>query len=97
MPLLAACETGQQAQVNGPQRYEYAEVKRRVKQLPRGATTIEVLVALGSPAEQRADHWIYLPERTGLIIPAEYLRVNFRGSRYYSHEFKPVILGEQVR
>ncbi|MHC5005109.1 MAG: hypothetical protein ACYTJ0_18540 [Planctomycetota bacterium] len=91
---LAGCASGQQQ--GSAQKYDYADVKRRVRDIPVGATTIQVMVALGSPHEQRGAIWIYRPGRTGLLVPSEYLQVNFRSGRYMSHEVKPVILGEQL-
>lgn len=93
--VLLGCQSGQPS--NSPQKYDYAEVKRRLKRLPQGSTAIDVMATLGSPAQQSREAWIYMPDRTGLIIPAEYLRVNFVRGRYASHDFKAVVLGERMK
>jgi outer membrane protein assembly factor BamE (lipoprotein component of BamABCDE complex) len=77
------------------QKYEFKEVKRRVKELRPGMTRTEVLIALGSPAEVRGDTWVYLPDETGYIIPTELLEVRFRGAGYVAHEFKAVVFGRR--
>jgi hypothetical protein len=78
------------------QKYDYGEVKRRLKELEPGTTQVEVLIKLGSPAERQRDNWIYLPSRLGLLLPAESLIVRFESGRYASHVFRPVILGERI-
>jgi hypothetical protein len=75
------------------QRYDYETVKRRVKCLKRGASRIEVLIELGSPAEKHGDMWVYLSGRPAFIVPAELLKVHFKNNRYVSYAFKPIVLG----
>jgi hypothetical protein len=95
--LGMACGCQSQPESTHPsQRYELGEVKRRLNDLQPGATRMEVLLALGSPAERRPDAWIYLPSRSGLIVPADALVIHFRGGLYSKHEFRPIILGEQI-
>lgn len=79
------------------QRYELAEVEEKLDQLRSGMGKIDVLLLLGSPAIEEPDHWIYLPSRTGTIIPAEAVRVDFQGQRYMGWKKQPIILGERVK
>jgi hypothetical protein len=56
----------------------------------------EVLLQLGSPAARGADYWEYYPSRSGLLVPAEALRVRFRGDRYVGKSSVPIVLGEEL-
>ncbi len=80
----------------GNQRYPYDDVKRRLKSLQKGATKAQVYIALGAPAKIEGSDWLYLPERSGLIFPAEALKVRFEYGRYVSHSFQPIVLGERL-
>ncbi|NUQ50624.1 MAG: 50S ribosomal protein L3, partial [Phycisphaerae bacterium] len=81
---------------NPYQRYAYDEVKQRLRSLRPGMPRYEVLVRLGSPAENRGDTWLYLPEEPRFLIPGDFLEVKFDGDFYVSHRFRPIVLGEKV-
>ena len=80
----------------GNQRYTFSEVKRRTANLIPGMSRRDVLIRLGSPAHRAGDDWVYLPERPGVILPAEALRVRFERGRYTNHAYEPIILGERL-
>jgi len=82
----------------GEQRFKYDEVKKRAKGLEEGMTRLQVLLALGSPAEKSEDGavWIYLPERPGILIPADALRLEFQGDYLKSHGYRPILLGQEL-
>lgn len=99
--LLCGChtesvETETYAGQPANQKYDFDEVKKRAKQLKPGMTGYNVLILLGSPAKKEGDAWVYLPSRTGAILPAEALQVNFERGRYVSHKFQPIIGAERV-
>jgi outer membrane protein assembly factor BamE (lipoprotein component of BamABCDE complex) len=77
------------------QKYEFKEIKSRVKGLRPGMLKSEVFIHLGSPAEDHGATWVYLPDETGYILPTELLEVRFERNRYVSHEFKAVIFGRR--
>jgi outer membrane protein assembly factor BamE (lipoprotein component of BamABCDE complex) len=98
---LAGCRTESvETEVAGGkppyQRFAFDEVKERAKELRPGMSKTGVLLLLGSPARREADSWIYLPSRPGTLLPAEALEVEFRGDRYETHTFQPVIAGERI-
>jgi len=98
---LAGCRTESvETEVAGGkppyQRFAFDEVKERAKELRPGMSKTGVLLLLGSPARREADSWIYLPSRPGTLLPAEALEVEFRGDRYETHTFQPVIVGERI-
>jgi len=78
------------------QRYPLSEVEDRLDELRPGMAKVEVLLVLGSPAIEEPDHWIYLPSRTGTVIPAEAIRVDFRSGTYTGWKKQPIIFGERV-
>lgn len=80
----------------GDQRYTYQDVKGRASELVPGMSRRDVLVLLGSPAHRAGDDWVYLPERSGLLLPADAMRVRFQRGRYTEHQFEPIILGERL-
>ncbi len=99
--LASACvntdpNTGE-AMPRGSQRYEFSEVKRNAEDLKVGMTKMQVLFLLGSPAEQsgKKDVWVYLPERYGILVPAQALRLKFRDQILEEFGFRPIILGER--
>jgi len=78
------------------QKYEYGAVKQRLPQLRKGMTHLDVMIRLGSPAHESDAVWVYLPNRPGVILPSEALKVRFENGRYVKHSFQPVILGERL-
>ncbi len=78
------------------QKYELADVQRRVKQLEPGMSRLQVLATLGSPAVREYDYWDYMPDHSGLVIPARKLRVEFDRGRYIGHRMIPIVLGEDI-
>lgn len=79
----------------GSQRYEFEEVTRNADDLKEGMSTFEVLMLLGSPAEQskHGDVWIYLPERPAVIVPGRALRLQFRNGKLVDHGYHAIVLG----
>lgn len=74
----------------GNQKYTYSDVKQRAKRLQPGMTRIQVMVLLGSPAKEKADEWIYLPD---VSLPlGEALHVYFDRGVLVKHSFKPIII-----
>ncbi len=78
------------------QQHDFDEVKKRAKQLKVGMRSVDVLILLGSPAKKETNAWVYLPSRTGAIIPAEALQVNFERGRYVSHVYQPIVGAERI-
>jgi outer membrane protein assembly factor BamE (lipoprotein component of BamABCDE complex) len=79
------------------QKYDLDEVKRRAKDLQPGMAKLDVLLRLGSPAIRENTRWVYLPSRTGTIIPADALEVRFdTGGRFVETKWQPVIGGERI-
>ena len=72
-------------------------VRERAKRLQPGMPMMEVMILLGSPAIQNRNTWVYMPERSGLIIPADALQVSFNRGVYVSHRFQAVVLGERIQ
>ncbi|MEO0652214.1 MAG: outer membrane protein assembly factor BamE [Planctomycetota bacterium] len=100
--VLAACVTVD-AQTNEPipregQRYPFEKVQELAEDLERGMPKLEVLFLLGSPAEEseRGDQWIYLPERTGIIIPARALKLEFEDGRLETWAYHAIVLGQRL-
>ena len=40
--------------------------------------------------------WLYLPERPGILIPANALRLEFQGDYLKSHGYRPIVLGQEL-
>lgn len=80
----------------GDQRFEFETVTHRAKDLEMGMTKMEVLLLLGSPAEEShaGDVWVYLPERPAVLIPGRALRLEFDDARLVDHGYRPIVLGE---
>lgn len=78
------------------QKYDMEYVRGQLDRLQPGMGKAEVVILLGSPAEEQASKWIYRPNRSALIVPAEALVVRFEQGRYVSHRFEPIILGERL-
>jgi len=85
LPLLPACSTGTTLEGNTDpallsQKYTYAEVGRRVRDLEPGTSAIEARSYLGSPALVDGPVWVYRNE----TLPAQTIEVRFEGGRYRS-------------
>jgi outer membrane protein assembly factor BamE (lipoprotein component of BamABCDE complex) len=99
---LAACvkmdpKTGE-ALPRGEQRFKFEHVMERSEDLEEGMSKVQVLLLLGSPAEMSShgEVWLYLPERTGFLIPALALRLKFQGDYLSEHGRVPIVLGETL-
>ena len=79
----------------GNQKYEYSYVSEHAKQLRKGMNKLEVLMLLGSAAEQSkdGDTWIYLPERPAVLIPASALKLTFGPEGLADWGSHPIVLG----
>lgn len=97
--LLAACTSVEEETYAGKPRLQYYEldqVEQRLPQLQEGMSKGQVLLILGSPAIEKPGYWDYYPSRTGTIIPASAIRVNFTDNRYTGWKRQPIILGEKL-
>lgn len=88
-------DTGEAIPPEG-QRFNLDEIKTRLPQLRSGMSRTQVLLILGSPAEQRDDAWIYRPARSGIFVPARALVVRFHDRLYTEHVYQPILLGGRV-
>ena len=84
------------SQAHPAQRYTLDAVRARLDRLRPGMQKFEVMIALGSPAQQTNSQWVYLPERTGLLIPSSALVIDFERGLYISHRFQSIVLGERM-
>ncbi len=82
----------------GNQRYPWEKVQELAKRLKDGMTKDQVLILMGSPAEVDSadDQWIYLPERYGILIPAQALRLQFKDRLLVEHGYRSIVLGAQL-
>jgi len=82
----------------GEQRYPWDKVKQLAKSLEDGMTKSQVLYLMGSPAEKSEDgsQWVYLPERYGILIPAEALHLRFENAKLVEHGYRPIVLGTKL-
>ncbi len=82
----------------GNQRYPWERVKEFAKQLQNDMTKTQVLLLMGSPAEvdKEDNQWIYLPERYGILIPAQALQLEFRGDVLADFGYRPIVLGTKL-
>lgn len=82
----------------GNQRHPWDKVKELAKGLKKGMTKSQVMMLMGSPAEvdKAEDQWIYLPERYGILIPAEALRLEFKDLVLADFGYRPIVLGAQL-
>ena len=82
----------------GNQRYPFERVEKAAERLVVGMTKTEVLLLLGSPAEkdEKDEIWVYLPERYGILIPAQALRLEFRDRVLTEHGYRPIVLGARL-
>jgi outer membrane protein assembly factor BamE (lipoprotein component of BamABCDE complex) len=90
-------ETGEMIP-RGKQRYPWDKVTELAKQLQKGMSKPQVLVLMGSPAEidKEDNHWIYLPERYGILIPARALRLEFNDQVLVDFGYRAIVLGAQL-
>lgn len=82
----------------GNQRYPWDKVTELAKQLKDGMNKDQVLMLMGSPAEvdKEEDQWVYLPERYGILIPAQALHLQFKDRTLVKHGYRPIVLGAQL-
>lgn len=82
----------------GNQRYPWDKVKELAKGLKKGMTKAQVMMQMGTPAEIDKDEnqWIYLPERYGILIPTEALRLEFKDLVLEDFGYRPIVLGAQM-
>jgi outer membrane protein assembly factor BamE (lipoprotein component of BamABCDE complex) len=90
-------ETGEMVP-RGNQRYPWDKVQELAKKLQKGMNKQQVLFLMGSPAEvDEADNqWIYLPERYGILIPAQALRLEFKEQVLADFGYRAIVLGAQL-
>ncbi|MDG1490864.1 MAG: hypothetical protein P8R43_03165 [Planctomycetota bacterium] len=82
----------------GDQRYKFSTVKEYSKDLKQGMTKLQVLSTVGSPAEksERGDVWVYLPERSAILIPSKALKLHFEDNALTEFGFHAIVLGAQL-
>ena len=82
----------------GNQRYPWDKVVELAKRLEKGMSKPQVLTLMGSPAEMDPEDnlWIYLPERYAILIPAQALRLEFKGQVLEDFGYRPIVLGAQL-
>ena len=80
----------------GDQRFALKEVQSRLPRLRIGMTRTDVLLTLGSPAEETADAWVYRPSRKGFFLPAKALVVKFQDRQYIGYEYQPIVFGARL-
>lgn len=82
----------------GNQRYPWDKVKELAKDLKKGMTKAQVMMLMGTPAEvdKEDNQWIYLPERYGILIPAEALQLEFKQLELVDFGYRPIVLGAQL-
>ena len=82
----------------GDQRYKFSTVKEYSKDLQQGMTKLQVLSTVGSPAEksERGDVWVYLPERSAILIPSKALKLHFEDNALTEYGFHAIVLGAQL-
>lgn len=82
----------------GDQRYKFSTVKDYAKNLQLGMTKLQVLSTVGSPAEksERGDVWVYLPERSAVLVPSKALKLHFADNTLTEFEYHAIVLGAQL-
>ena len=97
--LLAGCvnvdpQTGKTIP-QGKQKNEFAKVEQLAERVQDGMTKPEVLMLLGSPAQSRDKGrvWIYLPERSPILIPSRSLQMVFEGNTLVKHGYRAIVFG----
>jgi outer membrane protein assembly factor BamE (lipoprotein component of BamABCDE complex) len=90
-------ETGEMVP-RGKQRYPWDKVKKLAEHLQDGMRKADVILLMGSPAEmdEKGDEWVYLPERYGILVPAEALELNFKDGVLVEHGYHPIVLGARL-
>ncbi len=90
-------ETGEMIP-RGNQRYPWDKVVELEKKLQKGMSKPQVLLLMGSPAEIDAEEnqWIYLPERYGILIPAQALRLEFKEQVLVDYGYRAIVLGARM-
>ena len=79
----------------GNQKYPYSKVTDSAQQLRKGMSKLDVLLLLGSAAEQSegGDTWLYLPERPAVLVPASALKLEFGPEGLADWGYHPIVLG----
>jgi outer membrane protein assembly factor BamE (lipoprotein component of BamABCDE complex) len=80
----------------GNQKYYYEQVTENAKQLHKGMSKLDVLLLLGSAAEESkdGDTWVYLPERPAVLVPASALKLQFGPDGGLADwGYHPIVLG----
>lgn len=82
----------------GNQRYPWDKVKELAKQLKKGMSKSQVLLTMGTAAEtdDKEGIWVYLPERYGILVPAEALRLEFKDGILADFGYRPIVLGARL-
>jgi len=82
----------------GDQRYKFETVKNYAENLETGMTKLQVLAAVGSPAEksEKGDKWVYLPERPAVLIPSKALWLDFVDNRLTEFGYRAIVLGQKL-
>jgi outer membrane protein assembly factor BamE (lipoprotein component of BamABCDE complex) len=82
----------------GKQRYPWDKVQELEKRLVDGMGKQQVLLLMGSPAEidETGDEWVYLPERYGILVPAQALRLDFKDGLLVEHGYRAIVLGTRL-
>ena len=82
----------------GNQRYPWDKVVELAKNLKVGMTKPQVLLLMGSPAEMDPEDnlWIYLPERYGILIPAQALRLEYKDNMLTDFGYRTIVLGQRL-
>ena len=100
--VLAGCvqvdpETGKTIPRQG-QKYKFSDVQKNAENLKQGMTKFDVLMLLGSPAKEveNGNVWVYLPERTGTVVPSKSLRLEFNNNLLVKHGYSAIVLGQEL-
>jgi outer membrane protein assembly factor BamE (lipoprotein component of BamABCDE complex) len=82
----------------GNQRYPWDKVVELAKGLQKGMSKPQVLMQMGSPAEIDTDDnlWIYLPERYGILVPAQALRLEYKDNVLVDFGYRAIVLGTRL-
>lgn len=101
-PVSSSCvhqnaQTGEMIP-RGNQRYPWDKVVELAKGLKNGMSKQDVLFQMGSAAEIDAEDnlWIYLPERYGILVPAQALRLEFKDNVLVDFGYRAIVLGTRL-